>query len=234
MDGNNEEIELDVDDLFNDPEDEPTDDQPTEGGEGEGSKLDTQAVSKRINEVRSKTERDTQEKIAKDLGYESYAAMMEAKQKKIVKDAGLDDEVVNNVVNQLVEEKLAGDPRLKKLQEYEERDKATFVKKQLSEVNKLSGQNYTSIDQLPPETLELWGKTGDLKQAFLATHGEELILKGTVSSRAAGGSLGHLASVGGSGTATKMRKLTEEEKDLYRSINPDITEEELSKKMTKI
>lgn len=230
-----DEIDLNIDDLFKDPDDEPTE-EPIEGSEDDGSKPDTAAVSKRINEVRSKTEHETQERIAKDLGYESYAAMMQARthanEKKILEEAGLDEEDVSDAVQKLVDQKLANDPRLKKLQEYEERDKAAFVKKELSEVNKLSGQNYTSIDQLPPETLELWGKIGNLKQAFLATHGEEVIARS--SGRAAGGSLDHLAFGGGSGTATKTRKLTEEEKALYRSVYPDITEEELNKKTTKL
>lgn len=235
IDDGDEEINLNIDDLFKDPDEEPTE-EPNEGSEDNGSKPDTAAVSKRINEVRSKTEHETQERIAKDLGYESYAAMMEAKshakEKKILEEAGLDEEDVSDAVQKLVDQKLANDPRFKRLQEYDEREKAEFVKKQLNEVNKLSGQNFTSIDQLPPETLELWGKIGNLKQAFLATHGEEVIARS--SGRAASGSLDHLAFGGGSGTATKTRKLTDEEKALYRSIYPDITDEELNKKTTKI
>lgn len=233
IDDGDEEIELDVDDLFRDPEDEEPEDNPTEGSEGsEDLKPDTKAVSQRINEVRSKTEHDTQERIAKELGYESYAAMKQAKQKKLLADAGLDDEEVNGVVNKLVEQRLADDPRLKKLQEYEERDKAAFVKKQLSEVNKISGQNYTSLDQLPPDVIELWQKTGNLKQAYLATKGEELLTG--KSNKVERGSLDHLASGGSAGGSTKTRKLTEEEKAIWRNVDPDITEEELEKKTTAI
>lgn len=229
-----EDLELNIDDLFKDPDDEQVDEQVDESIEDndESSKIDTAAVSKRINEVRSKTEHETQERIAKDLGYESYSAMLEAKEQKMLREAGLDEDEVSDVVTKLVEKRLSEDPRFKKLQEYEERDKAAFVKKQLNEVNKLSGQNYTSVDQLPPETLELWGKTGNLKQAFLATKGEELIAKGI--NKQASGSLDHLATIGSSGTSSKVRKLTDEEKEFYRSINPDITDEELNKKTTKI
>lgn len=226
-DGN--ELELDVDDLFKDPEDE-----PVEEPENDSNKPDTPGVSKRINEVRSKAERDTQERIAKEFGYESYAAMQKAKEDKLLKDAGLDDEDTKNAINELVEKRLADDPRLKKLQEYEEQEKLAFVQKQLSEINKIPGvtKKYTSLDQLPPETLALWEKTGNLKQAYLATQGEELITGNT--SKSTGGSLDHLALVGGSGIPTKTRRLTAEEKALYRSVDPDISDEELEKKTINI
>ena len=73
---------------------------------------ETKAVSKRINEVRAQTERETREAMAKELGYESYAAMKQAKEKKVLTDAGLDEESAK-VVDKLVEQGLADDPRLK-------------------------------------------------------------------------------------------------------------------------
>ena len=224
-------LELSIEELFKDPDESENDGVNTDEAP-ESSKVDTKAVSQRINEVRAKTQRETQEQVAKDLGYESYDEMLKAKEKRMLREAGLDEDEVSDVVDKLLEQRLADDPRLKKLKEYEERDKAIFVKKQLSEVNRLSGQTYTSVDQLPPEVLEVWQKTGDLKQAYLATKGEELLNRN--NERFSNGSLEHLANGGGSGGGTKVRRLTDEEKNIWRSINPDITEEELNKKTTKI
>ena len=236
MEGNNETtldtLDINIDDLFKDPEpniDEATS-QESQSNETEQEKnIMTKAVSERINSVKKKTETETQDKIAKELGYENYAELQKANEKKLIKEAGYDAEDINNLVDQLLEKRLASDPRLKKLEEYEERDKSNFVNSQLKEINNLAGSNYTSIEQLPKETLKLWEKTGNLKQAYLATEGENLIAK-----KANKGSLSHLADTSNSGVGTKKRALTEEEKNIWRSVIPDITDDELSKKMVDI
>lgn len=230
MEGNIDTLDINIDDLFKDPSMDETDNQDTQLNETEQEKnIMTEAVSNRIKSVKKKTEAETQDRIAKELGYESYAELQKANEKKLLKDAGYDDEDINNVVNQLLEKRLASDPRLKKLEEYEEREKSNFVISQLKEINSLAGSNYTSIDQLPKDTLKLWEKTGNLKQAYLATEGESLLNK-----RAKGSTLSHLADTSNSGVGAKKRALTEEEKDIWRSVIPDITDEELSKKMVDI
>ena len=229
-------LEINIDDLFKDEEPEVTSEQDSETHEDaqEDTRTpDTKAVSKRINEVRAKTERDTRESVAKRLGYESYEAMMKESEKKVIKEAGLDEEDVESVVSKIVEQRFANDPRLKKLEDYEAREKELFVTSQLAEVNKLTGKNYTSIDQLPEDTLKMWEQIGDLKKAYLATQGEELLR----SKRPATPSdTKHLSDSGQSPSTSgsKTRKLTEDEKKLYRSINPYITNEELSKKTINI
>lgn len=229
-------LEINIDDLFKDEEPETTSEQESETQEDAQEDMrmpDTKAVSKRINEVRAKTERDTRESVAKQLGYESYEAMMKESEKKVIKEAGLDEEDVESVVSKIVEQRFANDPRLKKLEDYEAREKQMFVTSQLSEVNKLSGKNYTAIDQLPEDTLKLWEQIGDLKKAYLATQGEEL-LRGkraaTPSDTKHLSDSSQSANPSGSGT----RKLTEDEKKLYKRINPYITDEELSKKTINI
>lgn len=229
----NETLDITIDDLFKDdfelnqPE---TDNQEDKDLDNKDEKPTTEAVSKRINEVRKKTELETQDKIAKELGFESYADLQKSKEKQLIKDAGLDEEDVSAVVDKLVEKRLASDPRFKKLEEYEEIEKRQFVDSQLKEINKLTGNNFTSVEDLPQDTLKMWEKTGNLKQAYLATRGEELLLKN--ESIKQNGTLAHLANHSGNGTHTKSRPLSEEEKAIWRSVMPDITEEELSKKTT--
>ena len=211
-------LNFDIDDLFKEAgiyEEKPQ--EPTEP---------EQPSNSNDADVKEQTIKETEDRIAKDSGYESYAAMQKAKEQQMVKDAGLDDEETNKLIDKLVEARLANDPRMKKIAEIEETEKAKFVSNQLDSINSLSGEKYTSIDQLPDDVRKLWEKTGDLKQAFLAVKGEELL----TSKNNDKGSLAHMASSHIGHTSSKVRALTEEEKEIYRSVMPDITEEELSKK----
>lgn len=227
MENEEDVVDIDVDALFNDEPEETPENNPAPTND---PTPETKAVSKRINEVRAQTERETREAMAKELGYESYNAMKKAKEKKMLEDAGLDEAAVSDVVKKLVDARLADDPRLKKLADIEAAEKNKFVASQLAEINKATGMNFKSLDQLPPETLEVWQKTGNLKQAYFATQGEAL-LAGKVA-RAANGSTAHLANPGSAGGSAKQRPLTDEEKAMWRMVMPDITEEELSKKTT--
>ena len=220
-----------IEELFKDDPTEEVDnqdDQNTQEDTTVENKEMTKAVSDRINIVRKKTEMETEERVAKEFGYESYSAMLKAKESKLLKDAGLDEEETSSIVNKLVEQRLANDPRLKKLAEIENREKKDFVTSQLKEISKMSGTNFTSIDQFDKDVLNLWEKTGNLKQAYLAVKGEELLAKKTAKNT---GSLDHLAGTSnGNGSSLKTRALTAEEKEIYRSVLGDrYNEEEISK-----
>ena len=228
-------LDLNIDDLFKDPEETVTEtDNQVDNSEesSDDTNVMTEAVTKRINTVRRKTEIETQDRIAKELGYNSYAELQKAKEKDLLKNAGLDEEEVASVVEKIVEKRIAEDPRFKRLEEIEAQEKNNFVNSQLKEINKLAGTKYSSIEELPQDTLSLWEKTGNLKQAYLATQGEALLNRDLSYKQS--GSLAHLASPGNSPTGSKVRALTEEEKAIYRSVMPDITDEELSKKTVNI
>ena len=226
--GEQEVLDINVDDLFRDDlEDESNN---PEEPPAPSATPETKAVSKRINEVREQTARETRDAMAKELGYDNYEAMKKAKEKKAIKDSGLDEES-EKLIEKLVEERLADDPRLKKFAEIERKQQEAFVKNQLDAINKSAGTTFASIDQLPPETLSLWEKIGDLKQAYYATQGEALFTKRSKAD--ANGSTSHLAS-GGQSSGAKTRALNEEEKAMWRLVMPDITEEELSKKTIEI
>ena len=219
-----------IDDLFkdSDSDDIDTDSTTIEEQENQDKNEMTKAMSNRINEVRHKTEVETQNKIAKDLGYESYDAMIKAQEKKELQDAGYDDADAEATINKIIEKRLANDPRLKRLEEYENRDKEKFVQGQLNEINKLTGSNFTDISQLPEDTLKMWEKTGNLKQAYLATQGESLLLKKKASSE--NGTTTHLASSDVGNMTEKRRGLTAKEREIYKSVLGDyITDDELAK-----
>lgn len=232
-----QEIELNIDELFNEPDEEESEEE-VDNSSKEDNKITTEAVSKRINEVRQKTERETRDKIAKEMGYNDYYDMQKHNEKKILNDAGYDDndENLNNAIDKLVARRLADDPRWKKLEEYENREKAKFVSDQLKEINSLIGidNKYTNVEQLPKDVLSLWEKTGNLKQAYLAVEGESLLASKS-QQKVSRDSLSHLAEHGNSSTPTKVRGLTNEEKEIYKAVMGSyISEEELNKKTIEI
>lgn len=233
-------MNFNIDDLFKDKLDEENqgdteDNSDKDTNTDSSADITTEAVSKRINEVKRKTESETQDRIAKELGYASYKDMQDAKKNEKLRDAGLDteDKELMAVIDKIVEERLSNDPRIKKVDDYEARQKQKFVDAQLEQINTFAGSNYTSIDQLPKDTLAMWEKTGNLKQAYLATHGEELLTKKSSSHNK--GSLTHLADNGSSNSGKKARYLTDEEKDIYRSVLGDyVNEDDLAKRTRSI
>ena len=66
---------------------------------------------------------------------------------------------------------------IKKLEEYENKQKNDFLIEQLNEINSIEGTSFTAINQLPQETIDMFGKLGNLKQAYFATQGEKLLAK---------------------------------------------------------
>lgn len=224
----NDEFEFNIDDLFKDSNESDSESAITADDlKAEDDKVMTKAVSKRINAVREKTEQETQNKIAKELGYNSYEELLKASEKKLVKEAGLDETDTEDLVNKLVEKRLANDPRMKRLEEYESRDKQNFVNSQLQEINELTGSEFKDVSELPEDTLKMWEKTGNLKQAYLATYGESLLTKRKVVNN---GSTNHMAQSSVGNTTEKRRGLTAKERDIYKSVLGDyITEDELSK-----
>jgi hypothetical protein len=230
-----EDIELSVDDLFKDPEDSQTQDngqgQSSDDSKNDGNENLTKNMTKRINEVRRKTELEVQDRVAKQAGYASYEDMMKATERKIVEDQGYDPDEINKLLEPLIEKRLTNDPRFKKLEEIESREKDAYLSQQLAAINKISDVKYKSVNDLPDETLNLFAKGVDLKQAFYATQGEGLLSK--AANKANNGSLNHLAPLP-NGNGVKTRGLNAEEKAMYRMIIPGITEEELSKKTIEI
>lgn len=226
-------LDLTVDDLFKDPEESQPQDDTSTNPEDKSEKAKgemTQVMIDRINTVKRKTEQEVLERVAKEQGYESYSEMKKAQEEKLVKDHGFDPKELEPIVDTLLKQRLADDPRLKKLEDYERRERDNYIQSQLTAINKTTGQNL-KVDDLSKEVLDLWGKGVELEQAYYAIHGKTIISKGV--SQLHNGTLDHLAPGTGTGSV-KTRKLTEAEKEIWRSIVPGITEEELAKKTTPI
>lgn len=220
---NGAKLDLDLDDLFKDEED-PAAATPAANGKEEVNL--TEAMTKRINEVKAKTEATVRDNIAKDLGFDDYEAMQKAKTEKTITEAGYNPEEIEKLVKPMLEARLAADPRLQKLAALEEKEKQAYISAELAKIEKLTGLKVKETD-LSKETLDVWGKGVDLAQAYIATNSNAIISANTK------GSTDHLAS-GNGASKPKMRGLTQSEKALFKSISPDITDEELNKKMMEV
>lgn len=193
----------------------------------------TQSFAKRLREEKEKARKEAENEIATSLGYSSYEELQKSKQNKLLEEKGLDPELVNPVVDEIVKKRLAEDPRMKELEELKQRQITEFAKKELEDVNKLAGTNFASLEEVPKDVIEDWKKTGSLKKSYINLHGEELILK--ARSEASKGSTTHLNNPSGAAPEGKAKRhLTDEEKRLWKFFNPNMTDEELNNKYKEV
>ena len=193
----------------------------------------TKAFAKRLRESTDKARREEREAIAKSFGYQSYEEMQQQRERQLMNDSGLNPDDVKPVVEQIVAQRMATDPRMLELEALRASRVQEFGKRELGEITKLTGGEITSLAQLSREVIELWKKKGSLKAAYLELEGEKLVNK--IRSERSKGSTSHMSTPAGSpsGSITE-RPLTAEEKRMYKFFNPSITDEELNKKTTKI
>lgn len=191
----------------------------------------TKAFAKRLRESTDKAISQEREAIAKQMGFESYEAMIKSRENKLYEEKGFDPEQIAPLVDKVYEERRKADPAYQELEEFRKQKVLEYGKKELAEITKLTNGEITSFDQLPKDVMELWTKEGSLKSAFLKLKGEELITKARAEQSK--GTTQHLNTPGGSPKQDQTRRsLTEEEKSLYRYFNPSVTDEQLNK-MTK-
>ena len=191
----------------------------------------TKAFANRLRASTDKARKEERESIAKTFGYDSYEAMLKARERKTYEDKGLDPDEFSPIVNEIVEEKFNNDPRMLELAEFRKQQVVAFGKQELAEITKLTGGKVTELNQLPKKVLERWKETGSLKSAYLEIEGENLINQ--MRSEQSKGSAEHLGNPNGSSPAiTDQRPLTDKEKQMWKFFNPGISDEELNKKTT--
>lgn len=192
----------------------------------------TQAFAHRLKEEKDKARKEAREEIAAALGYDSFEALQKSRENKLLEDKGLDPEQVNPIVDELVKQRLDNDPRMRELEVLKQQQIAAFAEKELKDISSLTGEQYTSLEQLPKDVIEDWKKSGSLKSSYIKLHGEELIIKARKAQ--AQGSTKHLQSPGGPApTPTDTRPMTSKEREIYKFFNPGVKDEELDKKMYK-
>lgn len=192
----------------------------------------TQAFAHRLKEEKEKARKEARDEIAAALGYQSYEDLQKSRENKLLEDKGLDPEQVNPIVDELVKQRLDNDPRMKELESLKQQQVKAFAEKELKEISSLTGEQYTSLDQLPKDVIDDWRTSGSLKSSYIKLHGEELIIKARKAQTKGGTS--HLQDTAGSApTPTDTRPMTDKEKAIYKFFNPGIKDEELDKKLYK-
>lgn len=195
---------------------------------------ETQAFAHRLKEATNKARNEERESIAKSLGYDSYTDMQAKREAEMLRNKGFDPEEVSPIVDEIVKQRLAEDPRMQELDGYKQERMNAWAKKELAELNELTDGKIATMADVPADVLELWKTKGSLKKAYIELHGEELIrqTRTSVVSGQSRGSTSHMNSPQGTpppaGSANK-RPLTAEEKSVYRLFNPDVTDEQLNK-----
>lgn len=203
------------------------------GVDGVSSVDTTKAFAKRLRESTDKARREERESIAKSFGYQSYEDMQKQREQQLMNDNGLNPDDVKPVIEQIVQERIASDPRMLELETLRASRVQEFGKRELAEITKLTGGEITSLTQLPREVIELWKTKGSLKSAFLELEGEKLVNK--IRSEQSKGSTSHMSTPTGSASSSVTeRPLTSEEKQMYKFFNPSMTDEQLNKMTTKI
>lgn len=189
----------------------------------------TKAFATRLRESTDKARREEREAIAKSFGYDSYDAMIKARERQTYESKGLDPDEISPIVEELVKQRLESDPRMQELAGYRKRQIAEFGRQQLAEITELTGGKITKFEQLSKDVLEHWQREGSLVDAYLKLEGKKLITQ--MRSEQSRGSADHLANPNGSSPAnTNKRPLTAKEKELWKYFNPGISDEELNKK----
>lgn len=231
--GVNEFTAAELEQLFSDEleQETPPAEQVTEAqtsNEGTKPEVDTtKAFAHRLKQSTDKARQEEREAIAKQLGYTSYDDLQKSREKKVLEDKGIDPDQASDVINELVQQRLNSDPRLKELEEFKKQRIKEFGEKELAEISKLTNGEITSMSQLPKEVIDLWKTKGSLKAAYLELEGEKLITK--MRSEQSKGSTAHLQSASGDSPAPSgKRLLTDKEKQTWKFFNPHMTDEELN------
>lgn len=235
--GANEFTVEELEELFRDDEEqqttpsaENTETKPQEDDKKTEDVTSTQTFARRLKESTDKARKEERDNIAKSLGYESYDDMQKKRERDLLDSKGLDVEEVSPVIDEIVKQRLDNDPRMARLAELEAKQVKEFGKQELAEITKLTGGKITSLSQLSREVIDLWTKKGSLVKAYMELEGVNLI--NSMRSEQSKGTTNHLANPSGNIPASpKQRHLTDEEKAMWKAFHPQMSIEELNKKM---
>ena len=219
--------------IFRD-EEEPQSPAEGNGDSAQEPQVDqTKAFAQRLKERTDKAVAEERERMAKEFGYDTYAAFVEDKEKRTIEHHGFKPEDVSPMIDELVKQRLEQDPRMKELEDYRSQRAKEFAQQELKQLQELTGGTITSMDQIPKDVIEDWKQSGSLKSSYLKLHGEELLAQARAGSGK--GTTSHLASAPSAPPQPQAeRVLTAEERRVWKLFHPDITDEELDKKRVKI
>lgn len=220
-----------LDELFGDEQQETPPAQEAQDKDLGDKAEQTKAFANRLQKRTTEAVTAEQERIAKEMGFNTYDEMMKSRQNKAIEDKGLDPEVVSPIIDELVNDRLAKDPRMAELDALRQERVNAFADKELKELSKLTGIEYTSLDKIPKDVIEDWKTSGSLVKSYMSLHGADLLR--ATRKAAAAGTTDHLASPKGTSapTPSNMRHLTDQERSVYKQMIRGITDKELDEKL---
>lgn len=227
-DEDGDDVDALIDKILSDGEEDDVDKEHEEEAPKKDPKF-TKQFSKRLNEER--------EKIAKQLGFNSYDELIKDKTRKTISDAGYDpdDEDFKKAVEAAVKERLETDPELiqqrKLLEELKAKEAQLWEKEQLSALEKEYGIKVKSIADLDAKTKELMAKGLDLTDAYYIANKNKLKQKQPTGKE----HLNPETGAGGKSEGGTKNVVTQTDIDNYRDFSGTTeTDEEIRARLEKI
>jgi hypothetical protein len=190
--------------------------QPTSPVETE---TQTQAFARRLKEEKAKAKLEARQEIAESYGYASWQEYADAQTNNKILDKGMDPDSVRDILKDLIYTNPEYVEAMKYKQEKEELEKEIFASNSIKKLNETYGTNFKSVNDLDPDTVDMWNKGTDLLKAYAANNVQSLIdlaVKKTVASRDNGKS--HLNNINGSSEEVKVRQVSQAELNVAKSL----------------
>lgn len=131
---------------------------------------------------------------------------------------------------------LKSDPIYKEAQEYkkekEELEKKLWAETELKALNSKFGLNLSKVEDLDPETVELWNKGLPLDRAYASVNYQKIAE--TAAKRATiDNGKSHLTPPAGSAGGGQRVEISQEQMRLFKQLNPSATDEDIKNYMNK-
>ena len=210
-----EDEELEVADNVDETVEETVEDQSTSPVEPVDQ---TKAFATRLKQEKAKAKQEAKEEIAQSFGYASWQEYADAQTNNKLLDNGLDPESVRPVLKDLIKNDPEYLEAMKYKAEKEELEKELFAKMSIEALNKKFGTNYSSVNELDPETIEDWNKGTPLEKAFAANNYSKLVEMAVKKANAVNKDNGksHMKTVTGSTVQTTTREVSKSEIDVAK------------------
>lgn len=179
----------------------------------------TQAFARRLKEEKAKAKLEARQEIAESYGYSTWQEYADAQTNNKILDKGMDPDSVRDILKDLIYTNPEYVEAMKYKQEKEELEKEIFASNSIKRLNETYGTNFKSVNDLDPDTVDMWNKGMDLEKAYAANNIQSLIdlaVKKTVASRDNGKS--HLNNINGSSEEVKVRQVSQAELNVAKSL----------------
>lgn len=192
----------------------------------------TKAYSERLKKDRAKIQQETLDNLARDLGYDNNADMMEHMRTQELIKAGIDPDVIRPIIKDYVQKDPEYLEAKRLLKEREQTEKDAWAKQEIERVNKKFGTEFASVDDLPKNVVDLWNKGVSLEKAYVAENVDAVIEKERKKVSITGKE--HLAPSPTTGKNVEgVVNATPEQMLAFKRINPDATEEQIKNYLAK-